>query len=164
VLALGAGLLGAGALATLTGCRVRLESDPLTTPPPPTADELARQRAAADADRLLELIDDVRRLRPDAATLLGQVATEHQAHLAALRLPPATTTPTPKPATTPSATPTPPLTKATALAVLARDEKQAADLARADLPDVSADLARLLAAIGASLDCHRDALIQVEPA
>jgi ribosome maturation factor RimP len=38
---------------------LRLERDAVTTPPPPTPDELARARAVADAERLLDLLDDV---------------------------------------------------------------------------------------------------------
>lgn len=146
------------ALGTVTGCRVRLEGQTITTAPPPTADELARARAVADAERLLGLLDDVRRLRPDAASLLGQVATEHQQHLTALRLPPATTTPTPKPTASASPSTGPTLTAATALPSLANAETAAADRTRQDLADVSGDLARLLSGIAASNDCHAVAL------
>jgi hypothetical protein len=161
VLTMAGTLLGAGMAMTLTGCRLRLEPTPLVTPPPPTADEKARARAASDADRLLSLLEQVRHVVPDEAVLLGRIATDHQAHLAALRVPASTTTPTPKVTGTPSGTATatgPTLTRATALTVLARGEGRAAERVRRDLSDVSSDLARLLAAIGASLDCHADAL------
>jgi hypothetical protein len=150
--------LGAGALSTVAGCRLRLEQDATATPPPPTPDDLARDRAVADAERLLDLLDDVRRLRADTKTLLGRIATHHQRHLAALRLPPATTTPTPKPTASASPTTGPTLTRSTALAALANAEAVAATRTRQDLADVSSDLARLLAGIAASQDCHADAL------
>lgn len=166
VLRLGGLLVGAGAVTTLAGCRLQLEQDAVVTPPAPTADELARRRAAADADRLLELIGDARRLRLDAAAVLGRIATDHQAHLAALVLPASVTTPSPKPTAgaTASATATPAMTRASALAVLAAAETSSAARVRDDLQDVSGDLARLLGSIGASLDCHADALGRVRKA
>lgn len=142
------------ALSTVTGCRLRLERDAVTTPPPPTPDELARARAVADAERLLDLLDDVRRLRPDVTSLLGRVATQHQQHVSALRLPSAPTTPTPKPTAAASPSTGPALTAATALPALANAETAAADRTRQDLGDVSGDLARLLSGIAASQDCH----------
>lgn len=170
--------VGAGALSTVAGCRLRLEQDAVTAPPPPTPDDLARDRAVADAERLLGLLDDVRRLRADAEALLGRVATQLQQHLAALRLPQATTTPTPKPTmtkpavtkpavtkpavTTPSAT-GPLLTRSTALAALANAEAVAATRTRQDLAGISGDLARLLAGIAASQDCHAAALTAAGP-
>lgn len=160
VLTVTAAVVGAGVVSALAGCRVRLEQAPVVTPPPATPDEIARAKAASETDRLLGLVDDVRRLRPDAAALLGRIATEHQAHLSALRLAPSTTTPTPKPTITPTSTSTP-LTKGTALAVLGNREKQAAEAVRAQLTSVSAELARLLASVAASCDCHADALTTV---
>jgi hypothetical protein len=157
-------LLGGAAVTTLTGCRVGLEQDAVTIPPPPTADELARGRAAQDAERLLSLLQDVRLLRPDAAVVLGRIASQHEAHIAALRLPTTTTTTTPSPKARPTGgLPTgtatgPALTKQTALLALAGGQEAAAARVRADLADVSGDLARLLAAIGASRDCHADAV------
>jgi hypothetical protein len=162
VLRLGSALLGTVTVTSLAGCGLRFEQDPVTTPAPPTADELARARTAGDADRLLALVDDVRRLRPDLAVLLGRVASQHEAHLAALRLPPSPTTPRPRTTpTTPTASPTTTgsvLTRASALGVLASTERAAAERVRRELPDVSGDLARLLAAIGASRDCHAIAM------
>jgi hypothetical protein len=149
-------LLTGAAVTSLTGCRLRLEQEPVTVAPPPTADELARGRAAQDAERLLMLLDDVRRLRPDAAVVLGTIASQHEAHVAALRPPAATT---PSPTSTAAGTPTGTgLTKGTALLALASGEEAAAARARGELAGVSGDLARVLAAIGASRDCHADAL------
>jgi hypothetical protein len=165
VLRLAGVLLGGAAVTSLTGCRLRLEQEAVTTPPPPTADELARERTALDADRLLGLIDEVRALRPDAAVVLGRVASQHEAHLAALRLPASTTTPQPRTAPTGSTTTSGPgLTKQAALGVLAGAEEAAAARVRGELADVSGDLARLLAAIGASRDCHADAVTALERA
>ena len=159
VLRLGGLLLGGAAVTSLAGCRLRLEQEAVTTPPPPTADELARERTALDAERLLELLAEVRVLRPDAAVVLGRIASQHETHLAALRLPTGTTTPQPRTTATGSATTSgPALTKQAALRVLAGTEEAAAARVRRELPDVSGDLARLLAAIGASRDCHADAM------
>lgn len=159
VLRLGSVLLGTATVTSLAGCGLRFEQDPVTTSAPPTADELARARTADDADRLLALVDDVRRLRPDLAVLLGRVASQHEAHLAALRLPTSPTTPRPR--TTPTGSPTTTgsaLSRSSALGVLASTERAAADRVRRELADVSGDLARLLAAIGASRDCHAVAM------
>jgi hypothetical protein len=158
VLRLGGLLLGGAAVTSLAGCRLRLEQEAVTTPPPPTADELARERTALDAERLLELLAEVRVLRPDAAVVLGRIASQHEAHLAALRLPAGTTTPQPRTTATGSPTTSPALTKQAALRILAGTEEAAAARVRRELPDVSGDLARLLAAIGASRDCHADAM------
>jgi hypothetical protein len=163
VLRLGSALLSTVTVTSVAGCGLRFEQDPVTTPAPPTADELARARTAVDADRLLALVDDVRQLRPDLAILLGHVASQHEAHLAALRLPASPTTPRPR--TTPTASPTTTgsaLTRASALGVLASTERAAAEQVRRELPDVSGDLARLLAAIGASRDCHAVAMTDHE--
>jgi hypothetical protein len=158
VLRLAGVLLGGGAATSLAGCRVRLEQETVTTPPPPTPDELARERAALDAERLVRLLDDVRLVRPDAAALLGRIASHHEAHLAALRLPASTTTPTARTTPTGSATTSTPLSRQSALGVLAGSEEAVAVRVRSELPDVSRDLARLLAGISASLDCHADTL------
>jgi hypothetical protein len=159
VLRLASALVGTVAMTSLAGCGLKFEQHPVTTPAPPTADELARERTAVDADRLLALVDDVRRLRPDLAIVLGRVASQHEAHLAALRVPAATTTPQPRTPQTGSPTTSGPLlTRASAADVLARTERMAAESARRELPDVSGDLARLLAAIGASRDCHAAAV------
>jgi hypothetical protein len=155
VLRLAAALLATATVTTLAGCGLRFEQAPVTTPAPPTADELARERTALDTDRLLQLIEDVRRLRPDAAALLGRIATEHEAHLEALRLSTSTTTPRPKARPTGTATTSgSSLTERSALPALASGEKAAAERVRRELADVSGDLARLLSAIGASRDCH----------
>jgi hypothetical protein len=162
-LRLGSALLGIATVTPLAGCGLRFEQDPVTTPAPPTADELARARTADDADRLLALVDDARQLRPDLAMLLGRVASQHEAHLAALRLPASPTTPRPR--TTPTGPPTTTgsaLTRASALGVLASMERAAAEQVRRELPDVSGDLARLLAAIGANRDSHAAALTDRE--
>lgn len=157
-----AGALAAGAtLSAVSGCQVRLEQEPVVTPPPKTPDELARERAAAETDRLLALLDDVRQVRPDAAALLGRIATDHQAHLAALLLPPSSTTPLPKATATGtgSATPTDrPLAAAAALGALAARETAATEHLHGELATVSGELARLLSGIAASLACHADAL------
>jgi hypothetical protein len=163
VLRLGSALLGTVTVTSLAGCGLRFEQDPVMTPAPPTADELARSRTAVDADRLLALVDDVRRLRPDLAIVLGRIASQHEAHLAALRLPASPTTPRPR--TTPTGSPTTTgsaLTRATAPGVLASTERAAAERVRRELADVSGDLARLLAAIGASRDCHAAVLMDHE--
>jgi hypothetical protein len=163
VLRLGSALFGTVTVTSLAGCGLKFEQHPVTTPAPPTADELARERTAVDADRLLALVDDVRRLRPDLAIVLGRVASQHEDHLAALRVPAATTTPQPRSGRTASPTTTgSPLTRASALDVLARTERAAAERVRRELPDVSGDLARLLAAIGASRDCHAAAVTDHE--
>lgn len=168
VLGVAGGALSLAAVAALTGCRVRLEQEPLRTPPPLTDDELARDRAAEEAEDLLDLLDEVRTLRPDASALLGRIATDHQAHLSALRLPPSTTTPSPKPTATATgtatgtATATPTLSRTSALTFLAQRETAAGERLRGALGPVSGDLARLLAGIAASRACHADALTALE--
>ena len=142
-LALGAATIVVGT----TGCGLRLESDPapIPTPAPPTVDELARERVAAQADRLLALVAGVRRTRPDLARALGQVAAGHRAHTAALR---------PGPAVSPPPTPPTPPT----LPVLVTAERAAVSAVLVELPAVSPSLARLLAGVAAALQVHVELL------
>ena len=143
-LALGAATIVVGT----TGCGLRLESDPapIPTPAPPTVDELARERVAAQADRLLALVAGVRRTRPDLARELGQVAAGHRAHTAALR---------PGPAASPSlASPT----TAPTLPALLTAERAAVSAVLVELPAVSPSLARLLAGVAAALQVHVELL------
>gem|GEM_PF-5774639 len=144
-------VVGAAAvLAGTTGCGLRLESGPVPapTPEPPTVDELARERAAAQADRLLALVAAVRRTRPDIARELDLVAADHRAHAAALRPSPATSTvPAPPPTAVPTAVPT-----------LVSAERAAVRAVLGDLPAVSPSTARLLASVAAALQVHVDLL------
>ena len=144
--------LAAGAAAVVaatTGCGLRLESGPAPapTPEPPTVDELARERAAAQADRLLALVAAVRRTRPDIARELAQVAADHRAHAAALR-----------PSPTTSTVLEPPLT---AVPTLVAAERAAVSAVLADLAAESPSTARLLASVVAALQVHVDLLSAV---
>ena len=144
--------LGAAAIVIgTTGCGLRLESGPEPIPPPapPTVDELARERVAAQADRLLALVAGVRRTRPDLTRELGQVAAGHRAHTAALR---PGSTPSPAPA---SLTPT---TSLTTLATLLTAERAAVSAVLVELPAVTPSLARLLAGVAAALQVHVELL------
>ena len=144
--------LGAAAIVIgTTGCGLRLESGPAPIPPPapPTVDELARERVAAQADRLLALVAGVRRTRPDLTRELGQVAAGHRAHTAALR---PGSTPSPTPA---SLTPT---TSLTTLATLLTAERAAVSAVLVELPAVTPSLARLLAGVAAALQVHVELL------
>lgn len=148
--------LGAAAIVIgTTGCGLRLESGPAPIPPPapPTVDELARERVAAQADRLLALVAGVRRTRPDLTRELGQVAAGHRAHTAALR-PGSTPSPTPSP-TPASLTPT---TSLTTLATLLTAERAAVSAVLVELPAVTPSLARLLAGVAAALQVHVELL------
>ena len=144
--------LGAAAIVVASsGCGLRLESGPapIPTPAPPTVDELARERVAAQADHLLALVAGVRRTRPDLTRELGQVAAGHRAHTAALRPGPAVS-PTPA---SPTPTPSPPT-----LPALLAAERAAVSAALVELPAVTPSLARLLAGVAAALQVHVELL------
>lgn len=143
-------LLAAAVVVGTTGCGLRLESGPAPTPTPvpPTVDELARERAAGWADRLLALVAAVRRTRPDLAGELAQVAANHRAHAAALR-----PTPTASTSATVTAAPAP-----TAVPTLVAAERAAVSAVLADLVTVSPSTARLLASVAAALQVHVDLL------
>ena len=172
-------VLFAGPMVTVAAitasCGLRLETDPPppAAPLPPTADELARERAATEVAALLGQVDAVRRTRPDAAAPLAVVAAAHRAHLAALR--PARSTPTDIPTSmqtgTPTGTPTGPPTGPPAdtptgtptgkpsaspptLAALVAAEQDAAAALLADLASVGSPTARLLASMAAAMRVH----------
>ena len=176
-------VLFAGPMVTVAAitasCGLRLETDPPppAAPLPPTADELARERAATEVAALLGQVDAVRRTRPDAAAPLAVVAAAHRAHLAALRparstptdIPTSmqTGTPTDTPTDTPAGTPpdTPPDTPADTptgkpsaspptLAALVAAEQDAAAALLADLASVGSPTARLLASMAAAMRVH----------
>ena len=171
---LGVPAYAAGALAT-AGCGLRIDTGPAPTPapPPPSPDELARERAAAEADRLLDNTLALARMRPDVGTHLTRIAAAHRAHARALRPVPAATaaatseTTTPPSATStspgtanPSATTTPTagLGRALDVGALATGERTAANAVLADLSGVSATTARLLSSVAAARLVHADLL------
>ena len=162
---LGVPAYAAGALAT-AGCGLRIDTGPAPTPapPPPSPDELARERAAAEADRLLDNTLALARMRPDVGTHLTRIAAAHRAHARALRPVPAATTPSAtstSPGTaTPSATTTPTagLGRALDVGALATGERTAANAVLADLSGVSATTARLLSSVAAARLVHADLL------
>ena len=156
-------VLFAGPMVTVAAitasCGLRLETDPPppAAPLPPTADELARERAATEVAALLGQVDAVRRTRPDAAAPLAVVAAAHRAHLAALR--PARSTPTDIPTSmqtgTPTGTPTgKPSASPPTLAALVAAEQDAAAALLADLASVGSPTARLLASMAAAMRVH----------
>lgn len=164
-------VLFAGPMVTVAAitasCGLRLETDPPppAAPLPPTADELARERAATEVAALLGQVDAVRRTRPDAAAPLAVVAAAHRAHLAALRparstptdIPTSmqTGTPTGTPTDTPAGTPTgKPSASPPTLAALVAAEQDAAAALLADLASVGSPTARLLASMAAAMRVH----------
>jgi hypothetical protein len=131
----------------------------------PSVGELARARAADEADALAVRADAAATLRPDARRLLSLIAAEHRSHAAALRPPPGPTTPTPtrSPAATTAsaATAAGPGDRATVLPDQATAERAASTAVEADLPRVGADVARLLASVAASRTVHAELIDQV---
>ena len=84
--------------AGLTGCSLRV-GQPATASPPagPSREELARGRAAADADALAAAAVRTASIVPSAARTLRTVADEHRAHATALRAGGAAARATPSP-------------------------------------------------------------------
>ncbi len=146
----------------VAGCSLRL-GQPEEAPgrSGPTPDELARDRAADDADALARAAVLTARSAPAAARRLRTIAEENRAHAAALRAgrPAAATAPSstadPSPAGSPgsSSTAAPP-DAASALRALAARERTAAAAVERDLAGVSGDAARLLASVAASRTVH----------
>jgi hypothetical protein len=156
----------AGLVLPLTGCDPKVGPVRLGQPggspttPGPDADERARGRAAATADRLAATALATARTpgrRPGDAALLRRVAADHVAHARALR-PPAgpvasgsgSSSPSPS---TPSTTSAPAVAVANPAALAALEHRAAAE-ALADLASVSAGAARLLASVGAGRAVH----------
>ncbi len=163
-----------------TGCGLRLQGGPTPSPTlaAPGADELARARAEAQAQRLLALVSAVRRQRPDLSSELALVAADHRAHAAALRAPEAgRAAPTSAAARTPEAAGTtaaagtpgsthtkgappsvPAVSARTALVTLLGAERVGQASALGDLQVVGPSTARLLASVAAALQVHVDLL------
>lgn len=180
---LGSSAYAAGALAATTGCGLRIDTGPAPAPAPlpPSPDELARERAAAAADRLLSSTLALRLVRPDVGPQLTRIAAEHRAHAEALRpvpaaaaSPTATTTSTSAPTgerSDPRPSPTAtgsrsgdPAPDASDPVRLAAAERTAANAALTELSAVSPAAARLLASVAAARLVHADLLAALPPA
>ena len=154
-------LLGSGGLAVaalVAGCTSggdEVEPDPTRTASP---DELARVAAAGRERDLEGLATAVATTYPGAAAAQAAAAT-HAAHAAALEetvpatpSPPADTSGSPSGSASATAAPGPsvPGDRGSAVKALAEAQRQAATAHLAALPDVSGELARLLASVAAS--------------
>lgn len=120
-------------------------------------DVAAVRRAVADEEDLLARYDTAVRHHPQLASRLDAFATEHRAHLQALR---ARVSPSPSPLAT-HATPEPSSSHSPAgmdtediLSALANREHAAADTRLDDLTGAAPFLAQLLASIGAAEATH----------
>jgi hypothetical protein len=127
-----------------------------STPAGASRDELARERAAADAEVLAAAAVRAARVAPSAARLLRTIADEHRAHATALRAG-AAATPTTSPSSTASssaASTATPSSPAAALRSLAAREQQTVTAIEGDLGAVGGALARLLASVAACRSVH----------
>ncbi len=152
-------VLATGAVLALSGC---LPGGDDAAPAPPDPDLVLRRRAAREVGTLVAAYAAVGAAFPGPATAdLGALAAEHQAHVAALRGP---TSPSPRPTTAPSASPTPavPATLPAARRWLADLERAAARRRTTEALRAGPDLARLLAAVGASESAHAALLEQAD--
>lgn len=137
-------------MPALVGCTLRIGQPDVEPALPPSADELALARAAADADVLAAGAREAAALRPDVAAVLLVIARQHVDHVRALRpasAPGATSA-------TASATPAPPLTPASAVPAQRSAEQAAVSAVEADLPKASGEVARLLASVAACRAVH----------
>lgn len=140
-------------MAAVAGCSLRIGQPAAgARTPAPDADELARERAAADADQLGATARSAARVRPADARTLLRIAADHVAHAVALRA-----VSTVAGAVTPTVTARS-LTRAEVLPAQAAAERTAIAAIERDLPVVSADVARLLASVAASRAVHADEL------
>jgi hypothetical protein len=158
LLGLAAAVVAVGTGSAVAGCRQpggarRTASEPSQTPPPPTLDELARDRAASTAAALWRLDQATSAAVPKLTPLLARVSRDHLAHLEALGAPPPSkTAPTPSSAATPgsSARVTPGARQVVAA------EWAGARAALADVRGTQPGMAALLARIAAARAVHAD--------
>jgi hypothetical protein len=152
---------------TTAACGLRIGSPPRgparSRAPAPSTDEQALGRALQHADGLAAAYDRAVLVRPDLATALRQLGSDHAAHVRVLRPlagPAAASAASAGTSTTPTSSPTPSsaapdqLTAATALSLLAQTERAATAAALTDLEQISAPAARLLASVAACGTAH----------
>lgn len=126
-----------------------------TAPVGPTPDETARDTARADEQQLLDRYAATLSTHPELAGQLGPVRDEHVAHLHALAPPPTSGTPSPTGAASAAASPVDvPADPDTAVRALVAAESVAAAARGQQVPVTGAELAVLLASIGASEQTH----------
>ena len=145
-------VLAAGSVLTLSACLPGADDEPAR----PDPDLVLRRRAARQVDELVASYAAVVTAFPQAGAqqldTLRSLAAEHEAHATALAGP--ATAGTPTASATPTATPTAPSSMAESLRWLAGLERAAARLRTRQSLRAGPDLARLLAAVGASEATH----------
>ena len=143
-------MLAAGTILTLSACLPGADPDPER----PDPDLRLRRRAAADARDLVAAYAAVVTAFPQAdaeqLAMLRALAAEHEAHVTALAPPAA---PSESPPATPAAPAVPP-SMAESLRWLVGRERAAAGRRTRQSLRAGADLARLLAAVGACETTH----------
>jgi hypothetical protein len=154
----GTGVMGAGAMSTLTGCTTAPAADPSSPRGEPDRDrgvDLAVvSRALAASQDLAQRYADAVTALPDLAGTLTPLAAEHAAHIRALdtTLDSATAnTESPAPV---SSGPVRPVSAGETIAALAAAERASATARVADVLTSSPDVARLLASIAACQAVH----------
>jgi hypothetical protein len=144
----GAGALGAGSLATLTGCDIFGPSDPPADPVPP-----ALQGFLAATSALGDLYDATLAAVTSLPARVGQIRDVHRAHARALAQ--AIGAPTPAPSGSPGRAP---IDHDQALAALGAAEKAAHEAAVAECLASTPRFAALLGSIAAARATHLVAL------
>ena len=147
-------VLAAGSVLTLSACLPGADDEP-TRPDP---DLVLRRRAARQVGELVASYAAVVTAFPQAGApqldTLRALAAEHEAHVAALTGPAPTASPSPSSRATASAVPVAPSSMAASLRWLAGLERAAARRRTRQSLRAGPDLARLLAAVGASEATH----------
>jgi hypothetical protein len=154
----GTGVMGAGALSTLTGCTTAPPADPSSPRDEPGHDrgvDLAVvSRARAASQHLAQRYADAVAALPDLAGALTPLAAEHAAHIRALDTTAASATATTQSPAPVSPRPVRPVSAGEAIAALAAAERASATARVADVLTCSPDVARLLASIAACQATH----------
>ncbi|MGZ4593250.1 MAG: hypothetical protein ACXV3C_05260 [Actinomycetes bacterium] len=151
------GVLAGGAALLVAACS---RAGGAEQPPGPTPDQRLAARAADEIRLLAAAYAATIARHPGTRPVLGRLAAEHEAHVAAL----VAVLPTPSPGSSASADPSPsptatpaapvPSAPAAASAALAAAERSAAARRRGQAGRAGPELARLLASIGACEAVH----------